>query len=232
MKNQSGQNYPLHHQHERGRWGEGDMLPGDSPVCKVAPSGRGGQLGQVALLWSSGHSRPSSELARKVLDLNPIVPLTGSQGAWQGCFVLVSHQWWFLGLLTCKAVLLGSPQQCCLINLHSPATPLFFLLRPEGGGWGVGLPGLVGVSGGVGHIWGSGFPLGLGLLVSQVCRIMGVTGAGGNCRCHDVRGCFGCCGCQGCQITLVPRCYRCLCWRVRPQSHTRKMGWVGEWQDW
>ena len=115
--------------------GEGGHAPGDSPVCEVAPSGRGRAAGSGwCLFWSPGCSRPSFELARKVLGLNPIVHLTGSQGARQGCFCLGQSSWVVSRPTLLVQVLLGSPQQCCLINLHiPPATPLFFWLRPEGG---------------------------------------------------------------------------------------------------
>ena len=46
MKNQGvGKNYPLHHQHGGGSVGEGGRAPGESPVCEVSPSGRGGASG-------------------------------------------------------------------------------------------------------------------------------------------------------------------------------------------
>ena len=85
MKNQGiGKNYPLHHQHGRGSVGGGGHAPGDSPVCEVSPSGIGGAAGSGwCLFWSPGRSRPSSEQAREVLDLNSIVHLTRSQGVQQ-----------------------------------------------------------------------------------------------------------------------------------------------------
>ena len=144
------------------------MPRGTVQSVKFHPVAEEGQLSQGGT--SSGPqaapdhplSWPGLLKALEVLDLNPIVHLTGSQGAWQGSFCLGQSSWVVSGPTLLVRVLLGSPQQRCLINLHIlPATPPLFLAEARGSGWGVGLPSLVGASSGVGHTRGSGFPLGL-----------------------------------------------------------------------
>ena len=140
MKNQSWQKLSPPPLTWKGRvWGEGDMPRGTVQSVKFHPVAEEGQLSQGGV--SSGPqaapdhplSWPGLLKAVEVLDLNPIVHLTGSQGAWQGSFCLGQSSWVVSGPTLLVRVLLGSPQQRCLINFHIlPATPLFFLLRPEG----------------------------------------------------------------------------------------------------
>ena len=181
------------------------MPRGTVQSVKFHPVAEEGQLSQGGT--SSGPqaapdhplSWPGLLKALEVLDLNPIVHLTGSQGAWQGSFCLGQSSWVVSGPTLLVRVLLGSPQQRCLINLHIlPATPPLFLAEARGSGCGVGLPSLVGVSCGVGHTQGVvGSLWGFAAGVTGVAGIMGVTGVGGAAGATTPMGALGAVGVRG-----------------------------------
>lgn len=151
-----------------GSVGEGAHAPGDSPVCEVSPSGGGGAAGSGwRLFWSPGISRPSSELARAPdgrggAGFEPQFPFDWVSGSSAGLLLSWSViMGCFWAYFTC-AGFAGQPTTMLSYKPpYSPSHTPLFLAEARGRGWGVGLPGLVGVSGGVGHTWGSGFPLGL-----------------------------------------------------------------------
>ena len=187
MKNQSWQKLSPPPLTWKGRvWGEGDMPRGTVQSVKFHPVAEEGQLSQGGV--SSGPqaapdhplSWPGLLKAVEVLDLNPIVHLTGSQGAWQGSFCLGQSSWVVSGPTLLVRVLLGSPQQRSYKPPYSPSHAPLFLAEARRSGWGVGLPSLVGASGGVSHTQGVvGSLWGFAAGVTGVAGIMGVTGVGG-----------------------------------------------------
>ena len=116
------------------------MPQGTVQSVKFHPVVEEGQLGQGdASSGLPGCSRPCSELVSIPEGHGGAVfeshsPLDWVPGSSAGLFCLGQSSWVVSGPILLVWVLLGSPQQqCFVINLHIlPATPLFFLLRPEG----------------------------------------------------------------------------------------------------
>ena len=140
MKNQSWQKLSPPPLTWKGRvWGEGDMPRGTVQSVKFHPVVEEGQLGQGgASSGPPGRSRPFSKLARAPdgcggAGFESQFPFDWVSGSSAGLLLSwsVIHGL-FLGLLYLCGFCWAAHNNV-LINLHIlPATPLFFLLRPEG----------------------------------------------------------------------------------------------------
>ena len=184
--------------------GKGDMPQGTVQSVKFHPVQRRDSWVRVTLLVSPAPDHPLSWSAflkaMEVLDLNPIVHLTGSQGAQQGSFCLGQSSWVVSGpILTC-AGFAGQPTTTMLSYKppYSPSHAPLFLAEARGSGWGVGLPALVGASGGVSHTQGVvGSLWGFAADVTGVAGITGVTGVEGVAGAMTSVGALGVVGVRG-----------------------------------
>ena len=168
----------FHPMAEEGQLGQGDAssgLPGCSSELVSIPEGHGGA-------GFESHS--------------PLDSVPGSSAGLLLSWSVIHGLFW--AYFTCVGFAGHPQQQCFVINLHIlPATPLFFLLR-RGSGWGVGLPALVGASGGVSHTQGVvGSLWGFAADVTGVAGITGVTGVEGVAGAMTSVGALGVVGVRG-----------------------------------